>query len=290
MENCLAWLNGEIGPLEECRVAANDRGFLFADGIYEVVRVYGSRPFLLQEHLLRLARSAEGIQLQLPFPLERFAVITHEMIERAGLGEAEVYLQVSRGVAPRSLTFPPSSAPTVLLAVKPPRSIPTEVRQHGVSLATIPDDRWRHCDLKSIALLPNVLAAEQAHRAGAYEALFVRDGFVTEGASSNFFLVRKAARGQPEVLTPPADWRILPGVTRAFVLRLAIEIGVSVEEQEIPVQELASAQEAFLTSTFREVLPVTRIDGVPVGNGCVGTITATLFAAYQERIQRFISI
>jgi D-alanine transaminase len=289
MNRDLAWLNGEIGPLEECRVSANDRGFLLADGIYEVIRVYGSRPFLLQEHLLRLARSAEGIQLQLPFPLERFAEITHEMIERAGLVEAEVYLQVTRGVAPRLLSFPHSATPTVLLVVKPPRSLPAEERKRGVSLATVPDDRWRHCDLKSIALLPNALAAEQAHRAGAYEALFVRDGLVTEGASSNFFLVCQGVGGQPEVLTPLADWRILPGITRAFVLRLASAIGVPVEEREIPAQKLACGQEAFLTSTFREVLPVTRIDGAPVGDGLTGAITAALMAAYQEGIRRFLT-
>ncbi|MCX5970430.1 MAG: D-amino acid aminotransferase [Coprothermobacterota bacterium] len=284
MESCLAWLNEEIGPLGELRVSADDRGFLFADGIYEVIRVYGSRPFLLREHLLRLARSAEGIRLQLPFPLQRFAEITHEMIERAGLAEAEVYLQVTRGVAPRLLSFPLSPAPTVLLAVKPPRSLPAEARQRGVSLATVPDDRWRHCDLKSIALLPNVLAAEQAHRSGAYEALFVRDGLVTEGASSNLFLVR-----QGTLITPLADWRILPGVTRAIVLQLAREEGIPTEERDIPASELCLAQEAFLTSTFREVLPVTRIDGVLVGDGLIGTISAALFTVYHEGIQRFLS-
>lgn len=287
MEGCLAWLNGEIGPLEELRVSADDRGFLFADGIYEVIRVYGSRPFLLQEHLLRLAHSAEGIRLQLPFPLQRFTQITHEMVGRAGLGEAEVYLQVTRGVASRSLSFPSSPKPTVLLAVKLPRSISAELRQSGVSLATVPDDRWRHCDLKSIALLPNVLALEKAHHAGAYEALFVRDGFVCEGASSNFFLVRQGVLGRSEVLTPPADWRILPGVTRAFVLRLASEIGVPIKEQEIPVRELACAQEAFLTSTFREVLPVTAINGHPVSSGFPGPVTSCLHAAYQREVALF---
>ena len=284
MNSNLAWLNGEIGPLEECRISANDRGFLFADGIYEVVRVYGSRPFLLQEHLLRLIRSAEGIRLELPFPPQRFSEIACEMIERAGLAEAEVYLQVTRGVAPRLLSFPHSVTPTVLLVVKPPRSLPVEERKRGVNLATFPDDRWRHCDLKSIALLPNVLAAEQAHRVGAHEALFVRDGLVTEGASSNFFLVRQGA-----IITPLADWRILPGVTRAFVLQLAREEGIPTEERDVPASELSLAQEAFLTSTFREVLPVTRIDGAPVGDGLVGSITAALVAAYQERIERFLS-
>lgn len=282
MEGCLAWLNGEIGPLEELRVSADDRGFLFADGIYEVIRVYGSRPFLLQEHLLRLAHSAEGIRLQLPFPLQRFTQITHEMVGRAGLGEAEVYLQVTRGVASRSLSFPSSPKPTVLLAVKLPRSISAELRQSGVSLATVPDDRWRHCDLKSIALLPNVLALEKAHRAGAYEALFVRDGFVCEGASSNFFLVR-----QGTLITPLADWRILPGVTRAFVLQLAQEEGISAEERDVPVSELGQAQEAFLTSTFREVLPVTAIDGHPVSSGFPGPVTSCLHAAYQREVALF---
>jgi len=284
MNSDLAWLNGEIGPLEECRVSANDRGFLFADGIYEVIRVYGSRPFLLQEHLLRLARSAEGIRLKLPFPPQRFSKIVCEMIKRAGLAEAEVYLQVTRGVAPRLLSFPHSVTPTVLLVVKPPRSLPVEERQRGVSLATVPDERWRHCDLKSIALLPNALAAEQAHRVGAHEALFVRDGLVTEGASSNFFLVR-----QGTLITPLADWRILPGVTRAFVLQLAREEGIPTEERDLPASSLSLAQEAFLTSTFREVLPVIRIDGAPVGDSLVGSITAALVTAYQERIERFLS-
>jgi D-alanine transaminase len=276
MEEGLAWLNGQVGLLSEMEVPVNERGFLFADGIYEVIRVYNSRPFLFEEHMRRLARSAAAILLELPFPPERLAGIARELIDQSRLRDAEIYLQVTRGVAPRGLGFPSTAQPTVLLAVKSPRALLLGMREHGVSMATVPDDRWLHCDIKSIALLPNVLALERAHRAGADEALLVRDGFISEGASSNFFLVRQGI-----LVTPVADWRILPGVTRAFVLQLAREGGIPAEERDIPGEELTQAEEAFITSTFREILPVTSIDGRPVGNGLPGPLTRSLYAAYQ---------
>jgi D-alanine transaminase len=180
-------------------------------------------------------------------------------------------------VAPRSLKIVTGAAPSLLVAIKPPRRVAEALRQDGVPMITMKDDRWAHCDIKSTALLANVLALARANRAGAYEPLFVRDGFVTEGASSNFFLVRDGS-----LVTAIADWRILPGITRYFVVQLAGELGIPLEQRDIPHQQLAEAEEAFLTSTFREVLPVTRIDGRPVGDGRPGSRTRVLQDAFQQ--------
>lgn len=273
----IAWLNGRLLPLSEAVISIDDRGFQFADGVYEVLRVYHGQPFAFREHFARLVHSARAILLELPLTEADLKDICLGLIDRNGQQEAEIYLQLTRGVAPRSLQIPTSATPSLLVAIKPPRLVASALRQDGVSMITVNDDRWAHCDIKATALLANVLALARANQVGAYEPLFVRDGFVTEGASSNFFLVCGGS-----LVTAVADWRILPGITRHFVVQLAGELGIPLEQRNIPHQELAEAEEAFLTSTFREVLPVTRIDSRPVGDGRPGSRTRALQDAFQQ--------
>ena len=284
----VALFNGEFLPLESVRISPLDRGFLFGDSVYEVIPSYGGRFFLLDAHLDRLARSLEAIRL--PDPLDRAqweeqltALLHHN---GAGAGAAEgadgpppdlgVYLQVTRGVAPRDHAFPENPRPTVLGMVSPIRPLAPTVREEGLNAVTRTDDRWGRCDIKATTLLANVLARQEAAEAGAAEALLLRDGRLTEGAASNAFVVRDVT-----VITPPLDPGLLPGVTRGFVLELARRAGLPVAQRAVTDAELRAADEVWLSSSTRELLPVTRIDGQPVGSGRPGPVWARLHADYQ---------
>jgi len=275
------YLNGQFVPYEEAKIPVEDRAFLFADGIYEVVRVYGGRPFDLEPHLTRLARSAR--ELRLPEPdLEGLTRVTHELIRRNGLEEGTLYYQITRGVhAPRAHAFPARPVePTVLVLTHPlsPEAIAEgeRRRQEGVRAITVPEQRWARCDIKSVSLLPNVLAKQQAVEQGAYEALFVRDGFVIEGSSSNVFAVIDGA-----IVTYPACNYILNGIARQRVIRDARALGYTVLEQGIPLAALGRCQELFITSTTSEVMPVVAVDGKPIGDGKVGPVVRALQHAYR---------
>lgn len=277
----VVYLSGRFLPYGQAAVPVEDRGFLFGDGIYEVFRVYRGRPFRFRDHLERLTRSAREIRLELP-ELD-WAAITDELLERNGLkgGDATVYLQVTRGAAvPRTHWFPPPGTPaTVLMLARPARPVDPELVESGVAAITHPDERWGRCDIKSVNLLPNVLAKQRAVEAGAYEALFVRDGVVLEGASSNLFAVLDG-----RLVTYPLGPRILAGVTRGVVLELARELGLPVVEGPIRVSDLDRATELFITSTTAEILPVVRVDGHPIGDGRPGPVTRALYTAFRERI------
>ncbi|MCX7752778.1 MAG: D-amino-acid transaminase [Blastocatellia bacterium] len=279
MSEGLVWLNGEILDFASARVSVEDRGFQFGDGVYEVVRVYQGKPFALREHLERLQRSAEEIELLLPLSLSELAAAAETLIARAGIAEAELYIQLTRGAARRNHLFPQDTPPTLVMTVRHVRIIPPELREQGVRALTVPDERWARCDIKSICLLPNVLAKERAHRAGAFEALFVRDGLVMEGTSSNVF----AWTGE-ELVTPIADRRILSGITRSFVLQLAREQGYRTVERDLPLSELKSAREVIIAGTVTELLAVIAVDGEPVGDGKPGPIFRQLYAAYRHMI------
>lgn len=279
MSDGLVWLNGEILDFASAKVSVEDRGFQFGDGVYEVVRVYGGRPFALAEHLERLQRSAREIELSLPLALGELAVVAEELVARAGIAEAELYIQVTRGAARRNHLFPEDARPTLVMTVRSVRLIPPELREHGVRALTVPDERWARCDIKSICLLPNVLAKERAHRAGAFEALFVRDGLVMEGTSSNVF----AWTGEA-LVTPIADHRILAGITRGFILRLAQQLGYRTEERDLPLAELRSAREVLIAGTVTELLAVIAVDGEPIGSGVPGPVFRQLYAAYRQMI------
>lgn len=277
----MVWLNGEFLDFASARVSVEDRGFQFGDGVYETIRAYHGKPFALDEHIARLLKSAAAIELELPLTAEGFKEIVQQLIARSGLKEAEIYMQVTRGVARRLHLFPANVSPTIVMTVRPVRHIPSEFREGGIVVKTVPDERWARCDIKSICLLPNVLAKERAHREGADEAFFVRDGLVMEGTSSNVFMVREG-----EVVTPPADHRILAGVTRRFVLEIARARGYATRERDIPLEELKAAPEVFITSTVMEMLAVVQIDGVRIGTGRPDEVFRDLYAAYRSHLPR----
>lgn len=278
------WLNGEFLPPDAARVPVLDRGFLFADGVYEVTPFYRGRPFRMDAHLARLQRGlcALGIELDVP-PL---AEVKEELVERSGLADAPmatVYLQVTRGVAPRSHAFPdPAVPPTRVAWASPFRLAAPDRWREGFEAVSVPDQRWSRADIKSIQLLPNVLAQEEARKAGVKDALLVRDGLALEGAHNNVFAVFG-----DELATPPASNQILPGVTREVVLELAREMeGLRVRERPLPLDELrAAATELFFTGTTTEVRPTVRLDGEAVGDGTVGSVTRRIARAFRDRVR-----
>lgn len=263
----LAYVNGEFLPLERAFIHVEDRGFQFADAVYEVVRTYGGKPYAVDDHLARLFRSLDAIQLKHDFSAEQLTTLIQEAITRAGFSESTVYLQITRGAARRHREFPTDARPTLVLTVRELFS-PVTHGANGVRVITVPDLRWGRCDIKSVALLPNVLAYHAARQAGAHDAIFVEsDGTVSEATAGNVFVVTGGV-----LRTPPCGPRILPGVTRDKLLRAATAAGISTAEERITVDDLVLAEEVFLTSTTAEVVPVVAVDGKRIGKGTPGPI------------------
>jgi D-alanine transaminase len=275
----IGFVNGRFMPLEEATVPVEDRGFQFGDGIYEVIRTYHGQPFQLDAHLARLERSAKAIELPLPWNLQQWAAHVHDGIKRSGYAESKVYLQLTRGAAPRDHVFPASAKPTAVMTVREMKPLDPVLQASGVSVMTMDDWRWGRCDIKSVNLLPNIMARQKAKQAGAFEALFIRNGQVTEGAVSNVMIVMAG-----RVLTAPESERILSGVTRMIVLELVKKEGLTVEERFVNVDDFFRADEIFLTGTTVEVLPVIRVDGKQVGSGKPGPVTQKLQTAFQRFI------
>jgi len=279
-EESIAYLNGEFLPLSEARVSILDRGFQFADGVYEVIPVYAGSPFRLEAHLRRLARSLGEIRMDLPMAAEAFAEAVRELLRRNNAGDCQAYIQVTRGEAPRNHPFPEAVHPTVVMTCTPVTPVPGEWVRDGVSAITVEDIRWARCDIKSIALLPNVMMRQKAAEEGAFEALWVHEGLAVEGAASNLFAVFDG-----EALTPPDGPRVLPGITRDVVLELAADDDLPVRTGTITAEDLAAADEVWLTSSTKEVLPVTRLDGRQVVSGRPGPLYRTVLDAYRARIR-----
>lgn len=275
----IAYFNADYLPLEEVRISPLDRGFLFGDAVYEVIPSYAGEFFLLGPHLERLERSLTAIRLPSPLSRGQWAECLVELLRRNAAGPGRdlgIYLQVTRGIAPRDHTFPADAAPTVFAMASPIRPLPASLRASGVAAITAPDTRWERCDIKATTLLANVLARQMASESDATEAILLRAGRVTEGAASNVL-----ARLGDTVVTPPLQEALLAGVTRALVLDLARECGLRVVEREMDEAELRSADEIWLTSSTREILPVTRLDDQPVGAGVPGPGWHAVHAAYQ---------
>ena len=273
-----AWLNGEFVPRERAMVPVDDRGFLFGDGVYEVLRSTGGHLFEPQRHLERLAASLAALRIEhATANPQRILEVVRELLERNGLAAADAtaYVQVTRGVAPRRHAFPPpGTAPTVFVSVA---AFAARVKEctEGVAAITHPDIRWGRCDIKSVNLLGNVLANEAAHVRGAYEAIFVRDdGTVTEATHSSVFVVLDG-----ELHTHPLNERVLPGVTRARVIELARELGLPVREEALQLHDLERATELFLTGTSTDVMPIVRLDERPFADGRPGRMTRMLYEA-----------
>jgi D-alanine transaminase len=277
----LIWFNGNVTPLAEATASIEDRGFQFADGVYEVIRVYGGKTFTLQEHLERLERSAKDILITLPMSVSELAGEVRSLVAKSGMREGMIYLQISRGVAPRDHRFPKNIAPTLLFYNRDLPEVPEPGTAPGVKLISMADERWKRCWIKAIALLPNVLAKNAALVAGGDEALFVDNGLISECSTSNFYIISKG-----KLITHPVGPKVLPGITRQVLLPIAREMGIAVEERPVTVDEVRAADEIFITSTTREVGWVVSVDGKTVGTGKCGPITLKLHRALQEKVRR----
>ncbi|MBN3818454.1 D-amino acid aminotransferase [Paraburkholderia sp. Se-20369] len=275
----------EMVPLSQARVPVLDRGFIFGDGVYEVVPVYAHDgahvPFRIAQHLARLARSLKKIGIESPHDDAGWRALIERVVaanaDGLGAGDALVYIQVTRGVAKRGHAFPANAVPTVFAMASPLRVPPAEEREKGVRCVTAEDRRWLHCDIKSISLLGNVLMAQHAAEHDAFETLQLRDGYLTEGSSSNAWIVKNG-----ELIAPPRSNKILEGIRYALLEELADECGIPFVAREISEVELRSADEIMITSATKEVLPVTSLDDLPVQGGKPGPVFAALYDAYQR--------
>ncbi len=272
-QDLIVYLNGEYLPLNQAKVSVLDRGFLFGDGVYEVIPVYGGKPFRLAEHLERLSNSLAGIRMEQPLSTEAWGEMFSRLIQ--GVEDQQIYLQITRGAGTkRDHAFPKGVAPTVFTMCTAIAPIPAS----GVKAITVPDIRWQWCHIKAITLLANVLQKQQAVEEGCVEAIMHRDGFALEGATSNLFVLVNGI-----LLTPPKDNDILPGITRDLVVEIAQANGIVLEQRKVLLEELRSAEEVWLTSSTREVLPVIELDGQQIGKGQPGPLWIRMNALYQER-------
>ncbi len=273
------YLNGDFLPLADAGISPLDRGFLYGDGVYEVIPVYSRRAFRIDEHLARLQATLAGIQLSNPLATDDWKAVIAKLIEAAPWDDQSIYLQVTRGADnKRDHAFPPASVPPTAFAFASPLvTTPADVRARGVAAITVPDLRWRRCDLKVISLLANVLARQQAVDQGCAEALLIRDGFMKEGAASNIFIVKDGL-----LIAPPKTQLMLPGITYDVILELAQQHQQPLEVREISETELRAADEVWMTSSTKEVLAITTLDGKPVGNGTPGPFGERMWQWYQD--------
>ena len=272
------YLNARFMPIEEARISPMDRGFLFSDGVYEVIPVYSRRAFRLGEHLRRLQNTLDGIRLRNPHDSDEWARLIGEIITRNEPEDQSIYLQVSRGAdTKRDHAFPKHVVPTVFIMSSPLTTPDDEQRATGVAAVSAPDYRWLRCHLKTTALLANCLLRQLAVDAGGAETLLFRDGYLTEGAASNIFIVKDGV-----LVAPPKSHLMLPGITYDVVLELAATHGLPHEVREILEDEVRTADEIWMTSSTKEVLPITMLDARAVGTGKPGPVAARMHGWYQE--------
>ncbi len=273
------YLNGQYMPIEEAKISVLDRGFIFGDGVYEVIPVYSRKVFRLDSHLFRLQHSLDGIKLTNPHSDSEWTAIIDELIKRNSVQDQYLYLHITRGVAKRDHAFPnPPVKPTVFMMSNPLLTPPANLLQSGVGAVSASDNRWLRCDIKAIALLPNVLLRQMAVDAGCAETILIRDNsFMTEGAASNIFVVKKG-----KLLAPPKDNLMLPGITYDVVLEIAAANDIPHEVRRIAATEVYDADELLLTSSTKEILAITTLDGKPVGTGKPGEMFTRLYKLYQE--------
>jgi D-alanine transaminase len=277
----IVYLNGQFLPRNEARLSVDERGFFFGDGVYEVTRVVRGRLFEWDRHARRLARGLRELRIDAGLDLDTIRSLQERLVKENGIldGQGTVYLQITRGAAPRTHHFPPAGTPATVFLSASPFVPPSDVRSRGVAVTTYPDYRWSRCDLKTVNLLPAVMAKQFASDHDAFESIFVREAVVTEGSHTNVFGVIGG-----EVRTYPNSNYILPGITRDVVIELAHELGIPVSETPIYLHEIALLEECFLTGTTSDVMPVVSIDGKPVGNGRPGAITMRLYEALAQRL------
>lgn len=276
----LAYLNGKIRPINETYVPIEDRGYQFGDAVYEFIASYNGKFFCMKEHLDRLEKSME----RLLFPKVDRNFIQNaidELFEKARISRAGLYIQISRGVAPRDHAWAKDIKLQIIMTIKNVDELDSKIRKQGIDIITVQDERWSNCDIKTVQILFNAMAKQKAKDQGAFDAIFIsKDGIVREGTSSNFFIVKDGG-----IITHPLTKNILPGITRMVVMDLARNLGIKAEEKFLSKTDIFSAEEAFLTGTITEILGIKTIDGVALGKGKPGEITQKLYKALREKAE-----
>lgn len=271
------YLNGSFIPAQQAQISVFDRGFLLGDGVYEVIPVYKGKCFQLTGHLERLQASLDGVRMKNPHTDSEWTKLIEKLVALNGGGDQSLYLQVTRGVAPRDHVFPEGVTPTAFAMSNALLPVPEKYKTAGAAAITLADIRWQNCNIKAITLLPNSLLKQQALEAGALEALLIRDGYLTEGAASNAYVVIDGT-----VYTAPKDEKVLPGITREVVIEIALANNMPLLEEAVTELQLKHADEIWISSSTKEVIPITRLDGEPVGNGIPGTVWQRMDALYQQ--------
>jgi D-alanine transaminase len=277
----MVFLNGKFMPIEEARVPVLDRGFIFGDGIYELVPVYSRVPFRMDEHLARLERSLAAVRIRNPYSRAEWREIILQLVAKQPFEDQGVYFQVTRGVAKRDHSFPKDSVPTVFIMANPLVNPPKELVERGAAAVTAADDRWHRCDIKSISLIGNCLLRQVSADVGAVETILFRDGILTEASASNVFVVKGGV-----ILSPAKTNLILPGITYDVIAEIAQAAGLPLEYREISEAEVRAADEIWVTSSSKEVLAIVTLDGKPVAGGKPGPVFRRVHALYQEFKQK----
>ncbi len=275
-------INGKLIDLNENIVPMEDRGHQFGDGVYEVTRVYNGRCFALKLHIDRLYRSLRELTIPAVYTYEELAEFHDLLIKESGIADGAIYLQITRGFSPRAHGFPENVVPCLTMSIRPVSAAPDKNKLEGAKGLLIPDERWLRCDIKSLNLLGNVMGKQKAKEAGCFEGIQIRDGFVTEGTSSNFFVIKDGV-----AWTHPRSNLILTGVTRTLILeKIAPDLGVPVIEKKFDEAFAKSAAEAFISGTNSEIVPIVALSGQPVGTGSIGPVTRNIQQAYWAMIDR----
>ena len=277
----MVFLNGRFLPIEEAKVPVLDRGFIFGDGVYELVPVYSRVPFRLDEHLARLERSLAGVKMRNPYSQAQWRATLYRLIDAQPFQDQGVYFQVTRGVAKRDHSFPQGAEPTVFMMANPLVTPPRELVENGAAAVTAQDNRWLRCDIKSISLIGNCLLRQASAEVGAAETILFRDGKLTEASASNVFAAKQGV-----ILTPPKSNLILPGITYDVICELALANGLPLEFREVDESEVRAADEVWVTSSSKEVLAIVSLDGAKVGQGRPGPAFARMYQLYQEFKQK----
>jgi len=277
----MVFLNGLFMPVEEARVPVLDRGFIFGDGVYELIPVYSRVPFRMDEHLARLERSLAAVRIRNPYSRAEWRDIILQLVAKQSFEDQGVYFQVTRGVARRDHAFPKDSAPTVFVMSNPLVNPPQELVERGAAAVSAVDDRWHRCDIKSISLIGNCLLRQVSADAGAAETILFRDGNLTEASASNVFVVKGGV-----ILSPPKSNLILPGITYDVIAEIAQAAGLPLEYRNVSEAEVRGADEVWITSSSKEVLAIVTLDGKPVAGGRPGPVFRRVYALYQEFKQK----
>jgi D-alanine transaminase len=279
----IVYLNGQFLPLEEAKISVLDRGFIFGDAVYEVWRLVGGRLFESDRHLARLANGLRDVHITVPAEAQRAKLheISDRLVRENGLagGEGSLFLEMSRGVAPRAHQYPKPPVPPTVFLMASPFTPPEELRAKGAAVILIDDVRWKRCNVKTTQLLPNVMAKQEAFEHEALDAIFIRDGIVTETSHANVLAVIDGT-----LWTHPVDGSVLPGVTREVILEIARSQGIPVREEGMTVEAFRRADEVFLAGTLSDVMPIVKVDGKPVGGGKPGPVSLRLFKSFRERL------